>query len=145
MEVFDIQHVLIAIVTALLTSGITWYIALRKLKPEIRNIDAQTVETQARAWSLLVESQGESIVRLTARVEELEKELRQRDRESEERDRRIRELQDQLEQKDDLIEIQQGRITALETKVTELEHELEEWKSGRKARIKAAPKKEMQI
>lgn len=142
----DIQHIITALIAALLGSGVTWFISLRKLRPEIRKMDAeaestraQAAEAQARAWNLLVENQRERLEQMNRRMDDLECSLREREKESHMRDKRIEELETELENKEFVIKQQKERLTALETQVNSLQAEVDEWKSGKRTKPKTGP------
>lgn len=130
-----IADLIAAAIGAIIASGITWYISLRKLRPEIASIQAQAEESQAEAWKKLTDAQQARLDQLTRRVIDLECKLQII---QEAREKTALE-NDQLRDRVRELEAEVKRIPVLEEKIKQLERELEEWRTGKKRKTGPLP------
>lgn len=64
----DLEHIITAVISIAGTGMLAWYVALRKLKPEIDAIQASADEAYARKWKALSDAQQERIDQLDTRA-----------------------------------------------------------------------------
>ena len=93
----DWLHILIGLLSGGAVGGfVANYIAIRKLRPDLKKTEAETINLAAESWVKLVRAQDERITALEAKLKAREDE-RERERQ------RIDDLEDEVEELRDWI------------------------------------------
>ena len=91
------MHILLGLLSGGVIGGLVAnYIAIRKLRPEIKKVEAEVGEIEAKSWMLLIQAQGN-------RITILEEKLKERESQREEELQRIVDLEEEIDELRDWI------------------------------------------